>query len=230
MIEAPEWLNWVGTVDMRQTNSIMRRTAASALRPRSAAVLVLFGGSAAADPLAVGGLPPDADVLLTQRATTLRDHSGQVAFPGGGADPGDDGPIGTALREAREETGLDPAGVEPLATLPAIYVPPSRFNVVPVVAYWRTPSPVAVVDPAESQRVVRVPLADLLNPDNRFQVHHTLVGYSSPAFSVDGMLVWGFTAGVLAGLFTAAGWERQWDESDVRELAAAMAMVGNEPR
>lgn len=222
MTEVPKWLEWVGDVDMRQTNSIMRRVAASTMRPRAAAVLVLFGGARAADPRAVGGVPADADVLLTERSTTLRNHSGQVAFPGGGADPGDDGPIGTALREAREETGLDPAGVQPLATLPAIFVPPSRFNVVPVVAYWHTPSPVAVVDPAESQRVVRVPLADLLNPANRFQVRSPM-GYSSPAFQVDGMLVWGFTAGVLAGLFTAAAWELPWDETDVRDLTAALA-------
>ncbi|MFV0082875.1 NUDIX domain-containing protein, partial [Staphylococcus aureus] len=86
--------------------------------------LVLFGG----DPDS-HGLPVDADILLTQRAATLREHRGQVAFPGGSTDDGDDGPITTALREAQEETGLDPAGVEPIATLDSIFVPPSRFNV-----------------------------------------------------------------------------------------------------
>jgi hypothetical protein len=85
-----------------------------------------------------------------------------------------------------------------------------------------------VVDPAESRRVVRVPIADLLNPDNRFQVRGPL-GYSSPAFQVDGMLVWGFTGGVLAGLITASGWERDWDHDDVRDLATAIAVADDEP-
>jgi 8-oxo-dGTP pyrophosphatase MutT (NUDIX family) len=160
-------------------------------------------------------------VLLLQRAASLRQHSGQVAFPGGGADPEDDGPVSTALREAREETGLDPTGVEPLALLSPIFVPPSRFNVTPVIGYWRSPSPVDVVDAAESQRVLRVPLSTLIDPVNRFQIRGPL-GYRSPAFDVDGMVVWGFTGGVLAALLAAAGWEVDWDDSDVRHLAAVL--------
>jgi 8-oxo-dGTP pyrophosphatase MutT (NUDIX family) len=204
---------------------VMRQVATAALRPRQAAVLVLFGGSAVADPDTPGGLPTDADVLLTQRAATLRQHSGQVAFPGGGVESGDDGPIATALREAREETGLDPVGVEPIAVLPKIFVAPSRFDVTPVVAYWRTPGEVRVVSETEAARVVRVPIADLIDPANRFVVRHPL-GYMGPAFAVDGMLVWGFTAGVLAGLLAVSGWERDWDHHDVRDLQAALAAVG----
>ncbi|ATL65277.1 NUDIX hydrolase [Nocardia terpenica] len=203
----------------------MHRFAAAALRPRQAAVLVLFGGSPDADPQAPGGLPADADVLLTQRAATLRQHRGQVAFPGGGVEPGDEGPIDTALREAREETGLDPAGVEPIAVLPKIFVPPSRFDVTPVVAYWRTPGEVGVVSEAEAARVARVSLAELIDPANRFVVRHPL-GYRGPAFAVDGMLVWGFTAGVLAGLLAVSGWEREWDYHDVRDLQASLTAVG----
>ncbi|WP_280336008.1 NUDIX hydrolase [Nocardia wallacei] len=172
-----------------------------------------------------GGSPPHADVLLTQRAATLRQHSGQVAFPGGGVEPGDDGPIDTALREAREETGVDPAGVDPIAVLPPIFVPPSRFDVTPVVAYWRTPGEVGVVSAAEATRVTRVPISELIDPANRFVVRHPL-GYMGPAFAVDGMLVWGFTAGVLAGLLAVSGWEREWDYHDVRDLQASLAAVG----
>ncbi|WP_040788049.1 NUDIX hydrolase [Nocardia paucivorans] len=203
----------------------LRRAMAVAGEPRQAAVLVLFGGSAEADPSAPGGLPADAEVLLTQRASTMRQHRGQVAFPGGAVDPGDTGPIDTALREAYEETGLDRAGVQPVAVLPKLFVPPSRFDVTPVVAYWRTPSEVRVVDRSETERVVRVPMTELLDPANRFLVRSTL-GYQSPAFQVDGMLVWGFTGGVLAGLVTSMGWEREWDRSDVRDLDAALAAVG----
>ncbi|MFE2993537.1 NUDIX hydrolase [Nocardia sp. NPDC059246] len=229
----PEWLRGVAEHDPADPTGVnpvlrrssMRRFAAAATRAREASVLVLFGGSPEPDSSAPGGLPADADVLLTQRAATLRQHSGQVAFPGGGVEPQDDGPIGTALREAREETGLDPAGVEPIAVLPKIFVPPSRFDVTPVVAYWRTPGEVGVVSETEAARVARVPLSELIDPANRFVVRHPL-GYVGPAFTVDGMLVWGFTAGVLAGLLAVSGWEREWDHHDVRDLQAALAAVG----
>lgn len=224
---APEWLRAVTTVppaDPNRVNPVLARRSPSGARVRSAAVLVLFGGAAESDPLAVGGLPADADILLTQRASTMRQHSGQVAFPGGAADPEDDGPVDTALREAEEETGLVRAGVQPLAALPEIFIPPSGFDVTPVLAYWRDPSPVGVVDVAEAERVVRVPLRELLDPDNRFQVRHR-AGYQGPAFEVDGMLVWGFTAGVLAGLLAVSGWELEWDHRDVRDLDVTLTRV-----
>ncbi|GAB2527188.1 NUDIX hydrolase [Nocardia heshunensis] len=229
----PGWLRGVADhdpADPAGVNPVLRRNtmmrfAAAATKPRQAAVLVLFGGSPDSDPAGPGGLPADADVLLTQRAATLRQHSGQVAFPGGGVEPQDDGPISTALREAWEETGLDAAGVEPIAVLPKIFVPPSRFDVTPVVAYWRTPGEVGVVSETEAARVVRVPIAELIDPANRFLVRHPL-GYMGPAFAVDGMLVWGFTAGVLAGLLAVSGWETEWDHHDVRDLQASLAAVG----
>jgi 8-oxo-dGTP pyrophosphatase MutT (NUDIX family) len=232
--DIPQWLRRVAErppADPTGVNQVLTRRstlheyAAMASRVRQAAVLVLFGGAAHADPAAPGGLPADADVLLTQRAATLRQHSGQVAFPGGGVEPGDDGPVGTALREANEETGLDAAGVQPLAVLPKIFVPVSGFDVTPVVAYWRTPGTVGVVSAAEATRVVRVPVAQLIDPANRFVVRHPR-GYMGPAFAVDDMLVWGFTAGVLAGLLAVSGWERDWDHHDVRDLQASLAAVG----
>jgi 8-oxo-dGTP pyrophosphatase MutT (NUDIX family) len=204
---------------------VLRRALTLTSKPRQAAVLVLFGGSPEPDPAAPGGLPADAEVLLTQRASTMRQHRGQVAFPGGAVDPGDAGPIDTALREACEETGLDRSGVEPFAVLPKLFVPPSRFDVTPVVAYWRTPGAVGVVDQSETERVVRVPLAQLLDPVNRFLVRSPM-GYQSPAFQVDGMLVWGLTGGILAGISKACGWDRAWDHGDVRDLETALAAVG----
>ncbi|WP_181721132.1 NUDIX hydrolase [Nocardia gipuzkoensis] len=203
----------------------LRRALTVTSKPRQAAVLVLFGGSPEADPDAPGGLPADAEVLLTQRASTMRQHRGQVAFPGGAVDPEDAGPIDTALREACEETGLDRSGVEPFAVLPKLFVPPSRFDVTPVIAYWRTPGAVRVVNESETERVVRVPLSQLLDPANRFVVRSTL-GYQSPAFQVDGMLVWGLTGGILAGISKASGWDREWDHEDVRDLETALAAVG----
>ena len=178
---------------------------------RNAAVLVLFGE---------GDAGPD--VLLLQRAEDMRTHAGQPAFPGGRVDPGDDGPVAAALREAQEETGLDPTGVEVLATLPELWLPPSGNIVTPVVAWWRVPSEVAAIDPAEVAAVARVPIADLVDPANRLTVRHP-IGLESPAFRVADMLVWGFTAGVLSWLITVAGWEREWDRSRVEPVPGVRA-------
>lgn len=179
---------------------------------RPAAVLMLFAGQ----------VLEDADVLLLQRASTMRTHSGQVAFPGGALDPTDDGPVGAALREAEEETALDPTGVLPLALLPELNIPPSGFRVTPILAHWHQPSPVRAVDPAESARVARVPLHRLLDPSSRFRVKHSS-GYAGPAFYVDGMMIWGFTGGLLSTLAVLAGWEQPWDTTDVRDLETVLA-------
>jgi len=178
---------------------------------RHSAVLVLFGEGA-------GG----PDLLLIERAHTLREHAGQPAFPGGALDPADGdpngaGPVQAALREAAEEVGLEPDTVEVLGQLPALYLPPSGFVVHCVVAWWRTPHPVGVVDPAEVAGVVRVPLAELVDPVNRLSVRHPS-GWVGPGFQAGGLLVWGFTAGVLDRLLALGGWERPWDPARSRTL------------
>lgn len=226
----PEWLRGIvehAPADPLNINPVIERRAPRGAGTRPAAVLVLFGGATEIDPNGPGQLPADADVLLTQRASTMRQHRGQVAFPGGASDPGDGGPVGTALREAQEETGLDPAGVRPLALLPEIYIPPSGFDVTPVIAHWDRPSPVAVVDTAEVERVVRVPVQSLVDPRNRFQVRHP-AGYQGPAFATDGMLVWGFTAGILAALLAVSDWEQPWDVQDIRDLDDVLADYGQD--
>jgi 8-oxo-dGTP pyrophosphatase MutT (NUDIX family) len=173
---------------------------------RPSAVLMLFGEG-----------PSGPDVLLIERSHTLASHAGQPAFPGGAVDPDDESPIAAALREAEEETGLDPAGVEVLTTLPALFLPVSDFVVHPVLAWWREPCAVAPTDPAEVAAVVRVPVADLAHPANRFRVRHPS-GHVGPAFEVGGLLVWGFTAGLLDRLLDLGGWTRAWDANRFREL------------
>jgi 8-oxo-dGTP pyrophosphatase MutT (NUDIX family) len=177
------------------------------------------GGRRSAVLILLGEGPAGPDLLLIQRAERMRTHAGQPAFPGGAAEPGDAGPAGTALRESAEEVGLDPAGVRVVRLLPELYLPPTRFLVTPVLAWWHTPAPVGVVDPGEVARVERVPVAELVDPANRCRVRVSS-GYAGPAFTVRGMLVWGFTAAVLDGLLELAGWAVPWDHGDVRPLPA----------
>jgi 8-oxo-dGTP pyrophosphatase MutT (NUDIX family) len=174
-----------------------RRPPATGGRP--AAVLMLFGEG-----------PGGPDILLIERAPDLRSHAGQPAFPGGATDPGDGSPVATALREATEEVGLDPAGVRVIATLPPIYLPPSRFVVTPVLAWWRAVSPVAPVDLGETAAVARVPVAELVDPANRLLYRHPRSGTVGVAFQVRGMFVWGFTGALLDTLLRLGGWELPW--------------------
>ena len=193
---------------------------------RDAAVLVLFSGP----PDASGGLPDDADLLVTVRASTLRHHAGQAAFPGGATDPGDEGPISTAFREAREETGIDTGRLHPLATLERMFIPPSGFHVVPVLAYSPDPGQVAVVDESETAIVARVPVRAFINPDNRIMVYReaNTRRFAGPAFLLNEMLVWGFTGQVISAMLDVAGWAKPWNTGDVLELEDAMALVGHE--
>ncbi|MEV4254743.1 CoA pyrophosphatase [Spirillospora sp. NPDC049652] len=174
---------------------------------RRAAVLILFGEG-----------PDGPDVLLTERAATLTKHAGQPAFPGGRIDPEDDGPVGAALREAQEEAGVVPSGVDVLATLPELYLSHSDHRVTPVAGWWRTPSEVAPGHPGEVATVARVPIAELTDPANRLTVRHPSGLRLGPAFRVRGMLVWGFTAGLLTAVLAAGGWDRPWDTGHVEDL------------
>ncbi|MCW2496994.1 CoA pyrophosphatase [Jatrophihabitans sp.] len=173
---------------------------------RESAVLIVVGDS--------GDGPA---LLVIQRAEDMRNHASQAAFPGGAVDPTDASHVAAALREAQEEVGLDPASVLVVAELPSIFIPVTGFVVAPVLAWWREPHPVAPVDPAEVAQAVVVPIARLVDPANRFRVLHPS-GWLGPGFEVDGLFIWGFTAGLLDRLLTLGGWALPWDTDRQRPL------------
>jgi 8-oxo-dGTP pyrophosphatase MutT (NUDIX family) len=208
----PEWLRPVaeaaGDIDVGQ---LSRHLPPADATPRRASVLMLFGES-------TGG----PDVLLLERAHDMRSHAGPVAFPGGVQDPEDADPVAAALREAEEETGLDPSGVQVIGILPSLWLPPSNFAVTPVLGWWRTPSPVTAVDPAETSSVHTVPIAELADPTPRLTVRHRS-GFLGPAFLVRRLVIWGFTAGLLSRLMAIVGWEEPWDAKRVIDLPDDLA-------
>jgi 8-oxo-dGTP pyrophosphatase MutT (NUDIX family) len=200
----PDWLRELAdAAGKMEVNPLVQPPARGG---RASAVLVLFGGE-----------PDDPDLLFIQRSADLRLHAGQPAFPGGAIDAVDGGPVAAALREAAEEVGVDPDGVDVVGTLPELFIPRTGFRVVPVLAWWRQPCAVAPVNPAEVAAVERVSVSELADPATRVMVKGP-GGFLSPAFRVKGMLIWGFTAVLVDRLLALAGWERPWDTAKVIDL------------
>ena len=199
----PAWLRELAAA--AKTMEIPLLTAPPDGGGKPSAVLILFADG-----------PAGPDLLFIQRSQELRLHAGQPAFPGGSIDAGE-GPVEAALREAAEEVGVDPDGVEVVGTLPELYIPRTGFRVVPVLGWWRQPSAVAPVDAGEVAAVERVGVAELADPAVRLMVR-VPDGRTTPAFRVRGMLIWGFTAGLVDRLLALAGWEKPWDTGRVMDL------------
>jgi 8-oxo-dGTP pyrophosphatase MutT (NUDIX family) len=157
---------------------------------RRAAVLVLFY------PAADGALR----IVLTRRTDRLESHSGQISFPGGSMDPGEDARA-AAQREAREELGVDPASFQIIGELSPLYIPPSGFCVYPVVAYAAEPPRFA---PSEEEvaEVLEVPVDHLLAPATRCEETWDFRGAPVlvPFYAVGPHKVWGATAMMLCEL------------------------------
>jgi 8-oxo-dGTP pyrophosphatase MutT (NUDIX family) len=207
-MSAPEWMNQLITRLPTLQPSDLSRHAVPEESTREAAVLVLFG-------------PREnfGEVVIIERASHLKAHPGQPAFPGGRVEEGDSSLSQTALREAKEEIGLNPNSIEILGELPQLWIPPSNFKVTPVLGWWHTPHEITNIDANEVQAAHQIPLADLINPANRTRVRH-VNGSFGPGFNVESMLIWGFTGGLISRLMDIAGWSIPWDESVIVELPA----------
>ena len=162
--------------------------------PRLAAVLV-----------PVVERPAGSGIILTERAAGLRNHSGQIAFPGGRVDPGDETPVEAALREAEEEIGLDRRHVEPLGYLDA-YLSGTNYFVLPVVGVV-SPTFAMRPNPDEVAEAFEVPL-DFLMDERNHELHArewrggVRQYYAMP---YGRRYIWGVTAGILRNLY-----ERVW--------------------
>ncbi len=185
---------------------------------RRGAVLMVFADRHD-DPTAPDDLAHRGELLLTERAHHMRSHPGQVSFPGGSLDEGET-PREAALREAYEEIGLVPAEIEVFGELPELWLPPSNFAVTPILGYWRERGEVRVESPDEVHAIHHVSIAELLDPEHRINVRHPS-GWTGPGFLIGAdkdVILWGFTAGIIARLFDFLGWSDDWDRARVRDL------------
>ena len=145
--------------------------------------------------------PGEVSVLLTQRASALRTHSGQIAFPGGKIDPDDADPCAAAVREAQEEVGLDPRTVTPLGYLKP-YLTGTGYRIIPVVARIRAPLDLTI-NPDEVEDAFEVPLSFLMDVANHELRSREWKGVARQFYAMPWgeRNIWGATAGIIRNFY-----------------------------
>lgn len=198
--DPPAWAALDGDA-RRPTLDRVRRVLASGPEPRRSPVEGLTSRcSAVLAPLYEH--QDEVHVVLTRRAWHMRSHTGEVSFPGGRQEPGET-LWETALREADEETGMDPTSVERIGELHHLATVTSRSSIVPFVGVLPG-RPRLVPNPDEVDAILHVPLAELLDPDVYRQERWGLPGLDRPIhfFEIVGDTIWGATAAMLVDLLT----------------------------
>lgn len=190
--------------DLGGPTPIIDRSALAFPAPaRPSAILALFSS---------GDAP---DLLFTERAAHLRSHPGQVSFPGGRIDPGDRGPEDAAVREAVEEIGIEGESIELLGRLPYSTLVAS-FNATVVVGVWDGEQQLTP-EPGEVAQILRYPVEQLADAEIRRSARLPQ-GNSGPAFVLDDIVIWGFTAHLVDRLLTLGGWASEWDRRALIEV------------
>lgn len=160
---------------------------------------------------------PDPMVTLVERSPHLRNHAGQIAFPGGAVDDTDASDVAAALRETYEEIGLPADQVRVLGQLRRAWVPVSGFAVTPIVGSWDGVHAVRPMHAAEVAAIHRVHLGQLADPATRVSSRHP-GGYVGPAFVIGDLFIWGFTAHLLSWVLDLGKWSRPWDEAHLVDV------------
>lgn len=148
---------------------------------------------------------PDPALVFTRRTMKVARHKGQISFPGGAAEPEDDGPVGTALREASEEIGLDPGMVEVAAILDD-QITTTGFVITPVVGF--APAGIELrADPTEVEEVFEVPISTLANPANHMMqvLEHRGVRFRDHRYFAGTRVIWGATGRILRTFLSGLG-------------------------
>jgi 8-oxo-dGTP pyrophosphatase MutT (NUDIX family) len=173
--------------DLDLNPEVWRRAGVKAIKPAAVLVPVIDRG--------------EPTVLLTMRTADLASHAGQVAFPGGKIEPADESPIAAAMREAREETGLAPALIEPIGYLD-LYLTFSGFRILPAVARVK-PGFTLTPNPREVTETFEVPLKFLMTPANHQRKTRDWNGFARDYYVMpyENRYIWGITAGILRNLY-----------------------------
>lgn len=196
--DPPPWAS-LPEARRRPTVEQVRQALATGPEPRRSPVEIVSGRhSAVLAPLYEH--EGEAHVVLTRRAWHMRSHTGEVSFPGGKQEPGET-LWETALREAWEETALDPDAVEPAGELNHLATVSSRSTIVPYVGFLPD-RPQLVPNPDEVDAILHVPLAELLDPEAYRAERWRVPGLERPIhfFEIPGDTIWGATAAMLVDL------------------------------
>ncbi len=172
---------------------------AALLTPEEAEVMDAHGRTEAAVLVPLFGHPTDPGLIFTERRADLRRHAGEISFPGGRQDHPDESLLLTALREAQEEIGLDPAGVEVVGALPPIGTFVTNYKVYPFVGLIEQGLEFEP-NPAEVETVLAFKLEQLRNGFAMRRLVRRGVPIRTPTYVVDGHLIWGATARILGEL------------------------------